>query len=177
MQCYVQLPRWGSRLCVSSKEARLQQFCHMTWAQPCCQAEVLCQQVWQVPAEERTINFEDFEGKGLPKKGELFLTRKDAQVGKLCAAASQTAMWCVCSVGRHGKHCAALFRLAALALGSPSVRRCRRAPGQQSRSMGLLGFARCQQARGHPELGGAAAPVVDASHQGHPQCLGKSQAK
>ncbi|CAE7253643.1 unnamed protein product [Symbiodinium microadriaticum] len=25
-------------------------------------AEVLCQQVWQVPAEERTINFEDFEG-------------------------------------------------------------------------------------------------------------------
>ncbi|CAE7662711.1 unnamed protein product, partial [Symbiodinium sp. CCMP2456] len=39
------LGQWGSRLCVSSKEA-----------------EVLCQQVWQVPAEERTIYFEDFEG-------------------------------------------------------------------------------------------------------------------
>eukprot|EP00439_Symbiodinium_sp_Y106_P080470 s117_g19.t1 len=36
--------RWGSRLCVSSKEA-----------------EVLCQKVWQVPAEERTIHFEGGE--------------------------------------------------------------------------------------------------------------------
>ena len=43
--------------------------------------------------------------KASKKRG--FLTRKDAQVGKLCAAASQRATWCAWSAGRHGKRRAA----------------------------------------------------------------------